>query len=201
VAEEYEEYEGRDSPQAPPALLRRLLRGPLGIVGVKGRQELGTRPGNRIRRSKEEGDQPVGWHWSRLVLSCLVLYCLVLSCLVSSCLVLSCLVLSCLVLCSGSYQIVLAVSDSKARLDVPLGVHFSALVLRRPDARRSPNPPIKPRKRQARALAVEGLGTETSDSDFRTCCSREISTTASTKWPRSMRSMRGVILLRLLQPY
>jgi hypothetical protein len=48
--EDNEENEGRDSPQAPPALLSRLLRGPLGIVGVKGRQELGTRPGNRIHR-------------------------------------------------------------------------------------------------------------------------------------------------------
>jgi hypothetical protein len=40
---------------------------------------------------------------------------------------------------------------------VPLGVHLSALVLRRPDARWSPNPPIKARKRPARALAVEGV--------------------------------------------
>jgi hypothetical protein len=40
----------------------------------------------------------------------------------------------------------------------PLGVHLSALELRRPDARWSPNPPIKPRKRPARALAVEGVG-------------------------------------------
>jgi hypothetical protein len=67
VAEEYEEYDGRDSPQAPPALLRRLLRGPLGIVGVKGRQELGTRPGNRIHRSKDgigpaRGTKNIGSH-------------------------------------------------------------------------------------------------------------------------------------------
>jgi len=41
---------------------------------------------------------------------------------------------------------------------VPLGVHLSALVLRRPDARWSPNPPMKPRKRPARALTVEGVG-------------------------------------------
>jgi len=39
--EEYEEYEGRGSPQAPRALLRPLLRSPLGIPGVKGRQEFG----------------------------------------------------------------------------------------------------------------------------------------------------------------
>jgi hypothetical protein len=172
--------------------------------GLRGARNWGRDLGTESADQKKKVTSP--WAGTGLVLSCLVLSCIVLSCLVLSrlvlsCLVLSCLVLSCLVLCSGSYQIVLAVSDSKARLDVPLGVHFSALVLRRPDARRSPNPPIKPRKRQARALAVEGLGTETSDSDFRTCCSREISTTASTKWPRSMRSMRGVIPLRLLQPY
>jgi len=39
--EEYEEYEGRGSPQAPRALLTPLLRSPFGIRGVKGRQEFG----------------------------------------------------------------------------------------------------------------------------------------------------------------
>jgi hypothetical protein len=39
----------------------------------------------------------------------------------------------------------------------PLGAHLCALVLRRPDARWSPNPPMKPRKRPARALAVDGV--------------------------------------------
>ncbi len=39
--EEYEEYEGSGSPQAPRALLTPLLRGTLGIPGVKGRQEFG----------------------------------------------------------------------------------------------------------------------------------------------------------------
>jgi hypothetical protein len=39
--EEYEEYDGRGSPQAPRALLRPLLRSPFGTPGVTGRQELG----------------------------------------------------------------------------------------------------------------------------------------------------------------
>jgi hypothetical protein len=39
--EEYEEYEGRGSPQAPRALLTPLLRSSFGIRGVMGRQEFG----------------------------------------------------------------------------------------------------------------------------------------------------------------
>jgi len=39
--EEYEEYDGRGSPQAPRELLSPILRSPFGIPGVKGRQELG----------------------------------------------------------------------------------------------------------------------------------------------------------------
>jgi hypothetical protein len=47
--EEYEEYERRGSPQAPPHVLRLLLKRHCGIVGVTGRQELDTRA--RIGRS------------------------------------------------------------------------------------------------------------------------------------------------------
>ena len=41
--EENEEYERRGSPQAPPHVVRFILKHHCGIVGVTGRQELGTR--------------------------------------------------------------------------------------------------------------------------------------------------------------